>query len=151
MCSPRPLLPLLACLLLAGCGGEAPPPPAAASSDLLLDLRARLDGDTEILGDGWVRAVQETSLLLWTEASVDARAARRLHHNLALIAGDVGVQLAALGPAGREGLERTDPTSLSIHDGFRAALGQGTDAYRAWVVGEGRALLEQRMEVLQAR
>lgn len=150
---------VLSCLLLAACGEEAssPEPLGSVSSeasragtgDLLEDLRTRLDGGGEVLDDAWIRAVGEVAVLLWPDASGSANGARRTHHNLALIAGDVTVQLLVEGEGGRARFAQRDPTSLAIHDAFRAALAEGPDAYRAWVEGAGRQLLERRMEALQ--
>lgn len=150
---------VLSCVLLTACGEEAasPEPPAtvpseasrAGTDDLLEDLRIRLDGGSEVVDDAWIRAVGEVAVLLWPDASGSANAARRTHHNLGLIAGDVTVQLLVEGEGGRARFAERDPTSLAIHDAFRAALAEGPDAYRAWVEGEGRRLLERRMEALQ--
>ena len=61
----------------------------------------------------------------------------------------MSVQLLVEGEGGRSRFAERDPTSLAIHDAFRVALAGRPEAYRAWVEGEGRALLERRMEALQ--
>lgn len=150
---------VLSCFLLTACGegGDAPVPDdagrreasGAAAGDLLEDLRMRLDGGSEVLDRAWIDAVGEVAVLLWPEASEGTDAARRAHHNLSLIAGDVTVQLLVEGEGGRARFAARDPTSLAIHDAYRKALAEGSTAYRAWVEGEGRALLERRIQALQ--
>jgi hypothetical protein len=94
---------------------------------------------------GWPDLVQRAAVALWPAA--EAGEHRKRHTELAHIAGDLSRSLAAA-PDAREDWEARDPSSLAIHDGFLAAAGAGSEAYRAWVEGPGGALLRERIERL---
>ena len=89
-------------------------------------------------------------MALWPDDALGEHlAARRDHTNLTHIAGDMAGRLAGSDAARAEWLEN-DPLSVRVHDAFVQASQAGTAAYRAWVVGGGRALLEERFALLQA-
>ena len=88
-------------------------------------------------------------MALWPEdGKTEHLAARRDHTNLTHIAGDMAGRLAGDDVARAEWL-LSDPISVRVHDGFVEASAGGVSAYRAWVVGAGRALLEERFALLQ--
>ena len=158
-----PSVALAALLALAGACGEDPSPPPGGPAEeeasewpgwtttaaLLEALAARVGDGRGISDSSWTRDVQEVGMALWPDdASASDLAARRDHTNLTHIAGDMAGRLAAGEAARAEWLE-SDPLSVRVHDAFVAASTSGADAYRDWVVGAGRALLEERFRALQ--
>jgi hypothetical protein len=96
----------------------------------------------------WTREVEEVGLALWPDTTdADALAARRTHTNLSHIAGDMAKWLTQGQEARADWLAR-DPTSVTIHDAYATAVGQGVEAYRVWVEGDGRRLLEARLAAI---
>ena len=111
---------------------------------MLAALAARVADGRGISDATWTRDVQEVGMALWPDdASAEHLSARRDHTNLTHIAGDMAGRLAGNDAARAEWLA-SDPLSVRVHDGFVTASGAGSAAYRAWVVGDGRALLEER-------
>ncbi|MFV1958381.1 MAG: hypothetical protein ACC662_03095 [Planctomycetota bacterium] len=129
---------------------EAPVSPAVVSADEVLAVLAHRVADGKgISDDTWAGDVQAVALACWPDLRSTAQAiARRDHANLATIAGDMTVQLLVGGPGARAAWKTRDPTSIEIHDAFVEAAGAGSDAYRAWVEGEGRRLLVKRVEAI---
>jgi len=158
---------LLALLVLPVACGDPPTPqgaspvsePASAdevrepgrvtTDELLAALAARVADGRGISDATWTRDVQEVGMALWPDdAFGEHLAARRDHTHLTHIAGDMAGRLAGNEAARTEWME-TDPLSVRVHDGFVVASSAGAAAYRAWVVGGGRALLEERFAALQ--
>ena len=135
-----------------GAGGDAattPPPGWTTTEALLAGLSTRVADGRGISDGTWTRDVQEVGMSLWPDdASATDLAARRDHTNLTHIAGDMAGRLAGDDAARAEWLAN-DPISVRVHDGFVAASSAGVEAYRTWVVGDGRALLEERFRMLQ--
>jgi len=150
------LLAVLA--LLGGCGEDAPTNPApevgaepgrVSTDELLAALSTRVTDGRGISDATWTRDVQEAGMALWPDdADPEHLTARRDHTNLTHIAGDMAGRLAGNEEARADWLA-TDPISVRVHDGFVEASAAGASAYRAWVIGGGRALIEERFALLQ--
>jgi hypothetical protein len=145
-------LVLLGLVLLSACGDGDPRPAEDPAERALAALRAAWSGGRGMETAALVERIQDAGAALWPATGPeDARAlaAQKAHRELAVIAADVARDLAK-DPAERAGWAARDPESLAIHDGHAAALAQGAAGYRAWVEGEGSAMLRRRIERLLA-
>ncbi|MHC5009902.1 MAG: hypothetical protein ACYTG6_03005 [Planctomycetota bacterium] len=162
----RPLLPIallfLALLFGGGCGGDeesagtgGPAPASDPVSQALAHLAGRVEGGEGMSDATWSEDVLAVALALWPvddrAPAPEALAAHRTHSNLAHIAGDMAVQLSRGGVEAREDWLERDPGSVAIYDAFVTACRAGPDAYRAWVEGDGAALLRKRVEAITGR
>lgn len=126
-------------LLLAACGDDTPDPAAAS----LAEFHGALSTGRGLDGNGWTALVQRAAVDLWPgtgEGDVEAQSARKVHSDLAYIAGDVAQRRAAR--------QTNDAMEDEIHDGLLAAAAKGPAAYRAWIAKEGTALRTRRSDSL---
>jgi hypothetical protein len=132
--------------LLAACGDDGPEPAVAS----LAAMHDALETGRGLDAAGWTATVQRAAVDLWPgtgEADVAAQSSRKIHSDLAYIAGDVARRIAK-DPAERAAIAETDALSLEVRDGLGAASKKGPDAYRAWIAKEGTALRARRIEAL---
>jgi hypothetical protein len=142
------------CLLvggLAACGEDGPTgvDPAARA---LGALRAEMASGAGMDGAALLERIQDAGAAIWPGTGPEdaaATRAQRAHQDLSVIAADVARDLAR-DPAERAAWTERDPESVAIHDAHRAALAKDVAAYRAWVEGDGAALLRRRIDRLRA-